>query len=193
MPYYVADERLRLQSYLAKHAKIKGMILELRNKCIFHSQQTTDRATFISAEISKWWNEVHDPAVESVFDTAINGHNSTKPEFTLRPLHQSLLYILKHEAIISLNRPLLTSHKSSPDYNAAFQTCIASSRSIISALRRHMVLSSTENASSPLTERVDRISDALVWPSFTWVVWMSCFTLMYAALEKQFPVEAALR
>lgn len=191
---YIADDRLRFQGYLAKHAKIKGMILELRNKSIFHSHQNSDRATFINAEISKWWNEVHDPAAESEFDTPGNGHSrdSTQCSVELRPLHRSLLYVLKHEAIISLNRPLLTRHKSSSDYNAAFQICIASSRSIISALRRHMILSSNENASSP-NDKGDPASHVLVWPSFTWVVWMSCFTLMYAALEKQFPVEAALK
>lgn len=77
-----------------------------------------------------------------------------------------------------MNRPLLAAEKPNPDFKNALQTCIASSRSLLAALRKH--LSSVSDV--PLT-----------WPSFTWTTWMACLILMYASWEGELPVPTALK
>lgn len=168
------DYRLRLLCHLAKFARIRGLILELRNKSILHSHAGTVEASHVNGELSQWWNEVYDDV------NPIEDHADTEPGQgpVLTPYHRLLLIVLRHEAIISINRPLLAAEKPNPDYKNALQTCIASSRSLLAALKKYM--SSSSNA--PLT-----------WPSFTWTTWMACLILMYASWEGDFPVPTALR
>lgn len=168
------DNRLRLLSHLAKFAKVRGLILELRNKSILHSHAGTVEASHVNGELSQWWNEVYDD-VNPIEDDSNDelGQNSR-----LSPYHRLLLMILRHEAIISMNRPLLAAEKPSPEYKNALQTCIVSSRTLLAALKKYM--------SSP--------SDApLTWPSFTWTTWMACLILMYASWEGELPVPTVLK
>lgn len=162
------DQRLRLLCHLAKFSRIRGLILELRNKSILHSHAGAVEASHVNGELSQWWNEVYDD-VNPIDD---------QEEAGLTPYHRLLLMILRHEAIISMNRPLLAAEKPSAEYKNALQTCIASSRSLLAALKKY--LSSPSNA--PLT-----------WPSFTWTTWMACLILMFASWEGEFPVPTALK
>ncbi|KAJ5211558.1 C6 transcription factor [Penicillium cinerascens] len=168
------NQRLRLLCHLAKFSRIRGLILELRNKSILHSHAGTVEAAHVNGELSQWWNEVYDDV------NSIEDHADTEPgqDPVLAPYHRLLLIVLRHEAIISMNRPLLAAEKPNPDYKNALQTCIASSRSLLTALNKYM--SSASDA--PLT-----------WPSFTWTTWMACLILLYAAWEGEFPVATALR
>lgn len=168
------DHRLRLSCHLAKFARIRGLILELRNKSILHSHAGTVEASHVNGELSQWWNEVYDD-VNPIEDHA---DPESGQDRVLAPYHRLLLLVLRHEAIISMNRPLLAAEKPNPDYKNALQTCIASSRSLLAALRKYMSSSSDE----PLT-----------WPSFTWTTWMACLILMYASWEGEFPIPTALR
>ncbi|KAJ6124187.1 hypothetical protein N7471_011504 [Penicillium samsonianum] len=168
------DRRLRLLCHLAKFARIRGLIVELRNKSILHSHASQVEAAHVTGELAQWWNEVYDDV--NPIDEPTEA--SLEQEPTLQPYHRLLLIILRHEAIISLNRPLLASEKPSADYKNALQTCIGSSRSILAALRKHM----SSEPKSPLS-----------WPCFTWSTWMACLILMYAASEEEFPTPTALK
>ncbi|KAJ5335121.1 hypothetical protein N7452_007524 [Penicillium brevicompactum] len=168
------DRRLRLVCHLAKFARIRGLIVELRNKSILHSHDSQVEAAHVTGELSQWWNEVYDD-VNPIEEPDESGQEQTP---ALQPYHRLLLMILRHEAIISLNRPLLAAEKPSADYKNALQTCIGSSRSILTALKKHM--SSTSD--SPLS-----------WPCFTWSTWMACLILMFAAWEDEFAASSALK
>ncbi|EKV09678.1 C6 transcription factor, putative [Penicillium digitatum] len=168
------DCRLRLLGHLAKFARIRGLIVELRNKSILHSRVSQIEAAHVTGELAQWWNEVYDD-VNPIYEPTETGRDQGP---ILQPYHRLLLMILRHEATISLNRPLLASENPSADYKNALQTCIGSSRSILAALRKHM---SSEPA-SPLS-----------WPCFTWSAWMACLILMYAAWNEEFPVLTALK
>ncbi|KAJ5390842.1 transcriptional regulator family: Fungal Specific TF [Penicillium cataractarum] len=168
------DPRLRLLCHLAKFARIRGLILELRNKSILHSHAGALEASHVNGELSQWWNEVYDD-VNPIEDSA---DPESEASATLTPYHRLLLMILRHEAIIAMNRPLLAAEKPNPDYKHALQTCIASSRSLLAALRKYM----SSESYVPLT-----------WPSFTWTTWMACLILMYASWEGELPVSTALK
>ncbi|KAJ5761082.1 transcriptional regulator family: Fungal Specific TF [Penicillium odoratum] len=165
--------RLKLQCYLAKFARIRGLILELRNKSILHSHAGTVEASHVNGELSQWWNEVYDEVnpIESASDADLD------PSAILAPYHRLLLVILRHEAIISMNRPLLAAEEPNPEYKNALQTCIGSSRSLLAALTRFK-----SSSDAPLT-----------WPSFTWTTWMACLVLMYASWEGELPVTTAIK
>ncbi|KAJ5989575.1 transcriptional regulator family: Fungal Specific TF [Penicillium waksmanii] len=167
------DHRLRLLSHLAKFARIRGLILELRNKSILHSHAGTVEASHVNGELSQWWNEVYD-------DVNIIEEEHTEPgqNPNLSPYHRLLLLILRHEAIISMNRPLLAAEKPSSEYKNALQTCIASSRTLLAALKKYM----SSSSDAPLT-----------WPSFTWTTWMACLILMYASWEGELATSTALK
>lgn len=173
-PKFPDDRRLRLLSHLAKFARIRGLIVELRNKSILHSHASQVEAAHVTGELAQWWNEVYDD-VNSIGEAA---ETDLEQEPILQPYHQLLLTILRHEAIISLNRPLLASESLSVEYKNALQTCIGSSRSILAALKKHM----SSEPESPLS-----------WPCFTWSTWMACLILMYAAWEEEFPTPTALK
>ncbi|KAL4781800.1 fungal-specific transcription factor domain-containing protein [Aspergillus varians] len=169
------DHRLRLLGHLAKYAQVRGSIIELRNKSINHREDSIDATQVLHGELTRWWNEVYD----DVYPIEHDDTNSTA-QAAIGPFHRLLLIVLRHEAIISMNRPLLAAEASSPEYRTALQICIESSRSLLTALRQYLV------------DRSDS-SIPLLWPSFTWAVWMSCLILIYAAWEGEFPTSSASR
>ncbi|KAL4805591.1 fungal-specific transcription factor domain-containing protein [Aspergillus unguis] len=168
------DPRLRLLAHLAKFARVRGRIIELRNKSITHREESIDATQALQGELTHWWNEVYDDVYP--LDNDDTDNTATVP---IGPFHRILLTVLRHEAIISMNRPLLAAEASSPEYRTALQICIESSRSLLTALRQYL---STPSSTVPL-----------VWPSFTWSVWMSCLILIYAAWESEFPAQSASR
>jgi hypothetical protein len=163
-----------LLGHLARFARVRGRIIELRNKSILHREELID-ATQVHGELTQWWNEVYDDVYPVEPDEG-NAHSTSM----IAPFHSLLLTILRHEAIIAMNRPLLAAEASSPEYRTALQICIESSRSLLTSLRQY--LSGPSGSSIPL-----------IWPSFTWAVWMSCLILIYAAWESEFPASLASR
>lgn len=146
-------------SLLARHYTIRGQIIELRNKSLHYVQRDPDQATAITAQLSQWWNDVEE------------FHDSEEDNYT-SVYHITVLTVLKHEAIISLNRPALAASRQGPAYDAALQYCIGSARAIITTLHKAI----TPRGNSQKTESL-----SLMWPSFTWAVWISTFILFHAA------------
>ncbi|KPI41492.1 Transcriptional activator protein acu-15 [Cyphellophora attinorum] len=151
------DHRLKMLMLLSRQARIRGKIMELRNKNVPHRDRSADAPTLIKIELTRWWNEVDDCLDQDNFSA----------------LQRTILGVLRNECIITLNRPLLALSKSSASYMAGLQSCIAASKAIISALHS--------------------FGGPLVWPSFTWAVWMSCFIIIFAASEGQIATEVAVR
>jgi len=136
--------------------------MELRNKSIQHSRKESDQAVTITAKLAQWWNDIEDFT------------DSESPIFSL--YHQTVLTILHHESIISLNRPVLAFSTTGSTYDVSLQHCLGSSRSIISTL--HKAMSHALGGGDP------HAALPLLWPSFTWAVWMSTFILFHAANKK---------
>ncbi|WQF78831.1 hypothetical protein CDEST_03845 [Colletotrichum destructivum] len=176
------DNRLQLLTYLAKHARIRGLILELRNKSIHSRDDTADRASYVQAELAKWSNEIHD-AVE---DEQVQEENAPQPPIS--PGHRVFLLLLKYESMISLNRPMMTSDPSSPAYSAGLQNCIFAAKSIFISLKRYH----SQNR-IPAEPTSARLLEPMLQPAFTWAVWISAFILIYAAFERQLPLASALK
>lgn len=137
--------------------------MEFKHKCIQHTRRETDQAVVITSKLSKLANDVEE---------FIDSDESDPP--TLSAFHQTLLNVLYHESVISLNRPIVASYGSGSTYNAALQQCIGSARSIVTSL--HKAIKSTSKQS--------QYAFPLLWPSFTWAVWMSTFILFHAANQK---------
>ncbi|GKZ74145.1 hypothetical protein AnigIFM50267_011387 [Aspergillus niger] len=175
-PQNHVDHRLRLLCHLAKFARVRGLIIELRNKSVLHSHASPVEASYVNGELSQWWNEVYD----DVFPTEDDEDTDSRQDSPLAPYHRLLLIVLRHEAVIAMNRPLLTAEKPNQDqdYKNALQTCIESSRSVLAALRKYM----SSPSQAPMT-----------WPSFTWTTWMACLILMYASWEGELPTNTALK
>ncbi|ETI27667.1 hypothetical protein G647_00116 [Cladophialophora carrionii CBS 160.54] len=173
------DGRLRLLTLIAKHAEIRGLIMELRNKRVEYRAEGWDKAVLINAKLTQWWNQVEDSIEQAeLHDTPLSD------------LHQTVLKVLKHESVISLNRPLLAASKTSANYAAALQSCISASKSIIKAL--NMVAHSVMPAYNP-PDRTRNPHFPMFWPSFTWSIWMSAFIILYAALESEIDYNVAVR
>jgi hypothetical protein len=172
----VMDSRLVTLNFLARHASMKGQIMELRNKSIHQRTANRDLATLIGAGIDKWANDL-----QYIIDAA--DHDES---FRLNTLHKTVLLVSQHELVISLNRPLLTLEKHTPDYVAALQTCIRASRAIVSSLQEY--LRAEASRQSP-----DISPAPLLWPSLTWCVWQSSFIILHAALEGEMPRPTARR
>jgi hypothetical protein len=160
---------------LSKHARIRGLILELRNKSVSSRHDTLERAMRVQAELAKWANEVDD----------IIEDGSQPP---ISKSHKLILGVLQHESTIALNRPLATAWTESSASASALQNCISASRSIISLLDSFRAQESADDPDSPGT-----LHSPMIWPLFTWSIWMSCFVLTYAALEGHCTLSSAQR
>lgn len=131
----------------------------------------------IQSELSRWFNDVHERTANRA---DIENSESYHAVDLVSPSQQTLLSLMYHESVITLNRPLLVSETKSPASQAAFQACISASRSILDTVfkvYRH------ENEPS--------FNSISVWPLLTWSVWMSCFILTYAALQGETTVPSA--
>ena len=174
-----SDGRLDLLRLLAKNAEIRGSITELRNKSVTYRLTEIDEAVAIDAELTRWWNEV-DEYLEP----------NTLGSFPISRRHQVTLVVLRHESIIALNKHTLATSKKTSTYDAALQNCISAARSIISALQK--ALETQVNLDRPRAEE-EPGNSGLLWPSFTWAVWMSAFIMIYAANEDQVSQDVAIR
>lgn len=175
-PRTTMDVRLKTLNFLARHASMKGQIMELRNKSIHQRTTNRDLATLIGAKIDKFGNDI-----QYVIDAF---ERDDLDRFTI--LHETVLLVSQHELIISLNRPLLALEKHTPEYAAALQTCIRASRAVIAIL--HQYLHTQTIRRSPSTCGIP-----LLWPSLTWCVWISSFIVLHAALEGEMPKCVARR
>lgn len=166
----MTDDRLHLLDLLARHSEIRGEIMELRNKSMHFIQKDPDQGTAIAAKMSQWWNKVED-------------FNDPDDHQSRSAYHSTVLTVLNHESIISLYRPILSASRKDSTYDAALQQCIGSARCIITTLHGAI---NTKAPNSP-----EALS--LLWPSFTWAVWISTFILFYAANGKHIAESTVIR
>ncbi|KAL5348047.1 hypothetical protein ACLOAV_006527 [Pseudogymnoascus australis] len=171
------DGRLDLLGFLARHAEIRGSITELRNRSVLYKQTEVDDAIAIDAKLSKWWNEV-DEYLES----------SSSGTLPISQYHQVTLVVLRHESIIALNKYTVATSKGLV-YDAALQNCISAARCVISTLHKALVSPNTNDTGAQEASK----TCGLLWPSFTWAVWMSAFIMIYAAKDGQTPQNVATR
>jgi hypothetical protein len=174
------DGRLRILTLLSKHAEIKGLIMELRNKMVAQRADSLERAMMINAKLTQWWNNVEDSIEQADIQ-----------DIPFSTLHKAVFKVLKHESIIALNRPLLTTSKKTASYAGALHTCIAASKSIITVLHTLVAPLSESTTTSPGQGMKTYLP--MFWPSFTWAVWMSAFIMLYAAMENQVDSQIAVR
>ncbi|KAI4924166.1 uncharacterized protein J4E92_007247 [Alternaria infectoria] len=71
---------LHLLHLVAQQARLRGEIIELRNKSLHYVQHDPDRATSIIAKLGQWWNDVEDyidPDSRSFDSNATSNMNHT--------------------------------------------------------------------------------------------------------------------
>lgn len=169
MSHTTADNRLRLQSFIARESRLRGEIIELRNKSLHYVHRDGDQATAITSKLAQWWKDVEET-------------RDTDSSSTLSSYYFTVLALLKHESIISLHRPVLAASRQGAEYDAALQLCIGSARSII--LELYDAIGTNANSRERLT---------LLWPSCTWAVWISTFILFYAVNSGHMTEEVVIR
>jgi hypothetical protein len=159
-------------SFIARESRLRGEIIELRNKSLHYVQRDPDQGTAITAKLAQWWNDIEDT-------------NDEENEQRLSNYSSVVLTLLKHESIISLHRPILAASRRGVEYDAALQLCVGSARSIITLLHDAIKpMDDTLRAHEPM---------ALLWPSSTWAVWISTFILFYAAKSSHLSHETVMR
>ncbi|KFY29697.1 hypothetical protein V494_08538 [Pseudogymnoascus sp. VKM F-4513 (FW-928)] len=180
---------LLLPSFLARHGKIKGLILELRHKCANSRTTSPEEVSYVDAMISKWWNEAQDLLEpDYINDAAGEEPAGRQAPCLLKETHKLLIVVQKHESTILLNRPLITSGYDSSLFEAAMQKCIGASKQIVSQVYLHLHAGMDQVGS-----RDGKIPNPLFWPGFTWCIWMSGLILVYAASEGYYSIEIAQR
>ncbi|KAH8586033.1 fungal-specific transcription factor domain-containing protein [Bisporella sp. PMI_857] len=180
------DPRLLLPAFLARHGRIKGLILELRHKALVHRTTDPEEVAFVDAEISKWWNEAQD-LVDPHYSFSEHSEQGHGDQVLLKDSHKLLLIVQKHESTILLNRPVITSGYNTLLFSVAMQKCIGASKQIVSKVYQHL-------HDGKETMAFDgRTNNPLFWPGFTWCIWMSGLILLYAASEGHYSVHIAQR
>lgn len=144
--------------------------MKIRNKASVRDQYDDGQALSIETEHAKWWTMVD----EHLSDHALT-QSISKP-------HQVTLMVLRFETILALHRSILGNPKHDTVFNAALQRCITASRSIINTLHKALKGFGAFDG-SPGQNGYE--STPLLWPSFTWAIWMSTFIVMFAATEGQ--------
>lgn len=176
----ITGKQLLVLTLFSKHARLRGMILELRNKSLAVRHDTAEQAQVIETALYEWSNKLHE-----VLDDLSESSHEDSP---ISPSHKLCFKLLEHESLIALNRPLITIEEGSSDSAAALQSCIKASRSIIKVLDEYCATQSDNSSTRDL-----RLNAPLTWPLITWCVWMSCFILAFAALEGKSQTEFAVK
>jgi hypothetical protein len=144
--------------------------MKIRNKASVRDQHDDGQALSIETEHAKWWTMV---------DEHLSDHARTQ---SISKPHQVTLMVLRFETVLALHRSILGDPKHDTVFNAALQRCITASRSIINTLHKALKGFGAFDG-SPGQNGYE--STPLLWPSFTWAVWMSTFIVMFAATEGQ--------
>lgn len=172
------DDRLDLIDFLAQHADVRGSIMKIRNRSNPGPESQDDsQALVVETEHAKWWTTV---------DEHLSDHTSSQ---SIAKPHQVTLIVLRFETILALHRSILGNPKHDTVFNAALQRCVTASRSIINTLYKALKGFGAFDG-SPGQHGYE--STPLLWPSFTWAIWMSTFVVIFAATEKQLSRKIAL-
>lgn len=153
--------------------------MENRNKSAMRDDfNEADQIMEVETEHTRWWNTVDEYL----------SNDEREPDIV--KVHQVTLIVLRFESILALHRSILATSRENIAYNAALQRCISASRSIINTLHKSLKGYGAFDG-SPGQNGYE--SMPLVWPSFTWAVWMSVYIIVFAATEKQVSIDTALR
>jgi hypothetical protein len=180
------DHRLKLLTYLSKHARVRGLILELRNKSMFSRDSKPINENKVRVEMGRWSNDIQD-AVEGEYSDDEEHELGDNSYLRLSAGHRLYLLVLKHEAQISLNRPMMAGGPSNDSWSQGLQNCISAARCILTALRKHQARNPAAGQDGT------KLNCPIIWPTITWAIWISSFILIYAASERQLPLTSALR
>jgi len=154
--------------------------METRNKSALRADYNEgDEVMEVDAEHTRWWNTV---------DEYLSADEGTR---NIIKAHQVTLIVLRFESVLALHRSVLATSKKNSAYNAALQRCISASRSVINTL--HKAIKGGFGAFDGSPGQHGYESTPLVWPSFTWAVWMSVFIVVFAASEGQVARDTAFR
>ncbi|OAL06411.1 hypothetical protein IQ06DRAFT_78932 [Phaeosphaeriaceae sp. SRC1lsM3a] len=162
------DNKLMILSFVARESRLRGEIIELRNKSLHYVHRDPEKATAITAKLAQWWNDIED-------------FSDDENDREMEAYCSLVMTLLKHESIISLHRPILAASHEGVEFDAALQFCITSARSIVTML--HDALKPKDHSNSLV----------LLWPSCTWAVWISTFILFYAANNNHLLQETVAR
>lgn len=164
----MTDNKLMILSFVARESRLRGEIIELRNKSLHYVHRDPEKATAITAKLAQWWNDIED-------------FSDDENDREMEAYCSLVMTLLKHESIISLHRPILAASHEGVEFDAALQFCITSARSIVTML--HDALKPKDHSNSLV----------LLWPSCTWAVWISTFILFYAANNNHLLQETVAR
>ncbi|KAJ3561351.1 hypothetical protein NPX13_g8982 [Xylaria arbuscula] len=180
------NEQLQLLEMLSNHAKLRGMILELRNKSINYRRNDSERALRVQADLKRWANEVYDlTSTHPLSREESDDGDHVSSDSYMSSSQRTLLVIIQQELILSFYRPLLVSDLGTPSSQAAFQECINASK---------VIIDTAAEASQTYSEsEMDLRHGYLLWPSLTWSIWMSCFVLAYATIQEITTAKSARR
>jgi hypothetical protein len=168
-----------LLRFLANHASVRGSIMENRNRPSLNSKRNElDIIMETEAEHTKWWN---------IVDEYLSDEERTQ---SINKAHQITLIVLRFESVLALHRSVLATSKKNSTYNAALQRCISASRSIINTLFKALKGFGAFDG-SPGQRGYE--ATPLLWPSFTWAIWMSAFIVISAAMEGQVARDVAIK
>jgi hypothetical protein len=153
--------------------------MESRNRSTLNSgSNELDHIMEADAEHTKWWN---------VVDEYLSDEEQTQ---SINKAHQITLIVLRFESVLALHRSVLATSKKNSTYNASLQRCISASRSIINTL--HKALRGFGAFDGSPGQRGYEATP-LLWPSFTWAIWMSAFIIISAAMEGQVSRDVAVK
>lgn len=173
------DDRLNLLEYLARHANIRGSIMQNRFKVAMNAiPNEIEQVLKTEASHTQWWNMV---------DEHLSDDDRAR---SVSKTHQVTLIVLRFESVLALHRAVLATSKKDAAYNAALQRCISASRSIINTLYKAIQGFGVFDG-SPGHDGYEKTP--LLWPSFTWAVWMSVFIIFSANAEGQVTEDVTLR
>ncbi|KAI1247846.1 hypothetical protein MGN70_011739 [Eutypa lata] len=144
--------QLQLLALLSKHSRLRGMILELRNKNLKVRHDTLDRSLLVQAQLAKWVNDVHDATEPSAAyaDEALDESATEDADDLCSVYHKTLLNVLQYaRKALHILKQLSRRGTKWPD------SCVNAVEHIIVALEKEGESSgkSSEDSRSPMDAR----------------------------------------
>lgn len=154
-----------LAHYVA-YGRLTGRALEMLHKSINVRTVQYSSVLELTSDIHSFWNSLPQQLQDLPNPNGISNGDASQ---SLLGLFFTLIY---QQLILLVNRPFLSLEPSSLEFRLSLQTCIGSSRTVISTLR--------DQASG---------HQCVSWPGTLSVTWMSGLILAFACALDLYPVE----
>lgn len=157
------QDRCSILASHVDHSRLLGNALELFHKSLHIRSIKPEFILSLRTDISAWWN-----ALPSHLQNDNPSIEATGCMFGV----SAFFSLLHNQIALLINRPCLSLEPSSPEFQSALQTCISSSREIITILKKQ--------------------SDsgcALFWPGYLSAAWMAGIILAFACHLHLYPSE----